>query len=191
MLNVTFSHGAGLDVHKRTVVATRIGLRGEGSESEAAEQETATFGTTTAELLALLDWLLVWEVSHVAMESTGVYWQPIDNVLEGSLTVWLVNAQHLKQVPGRKTDVGDSAPQGHPLAQVMGLGLVKPSFIPPPAQRELRELTRYRIKWVARRGMRGQPHPEGARRGQHQAGECGKRGAGQVGAGDAGGVGGW
>jgi transposase len=147
MLNVTFSHCAGLDVHKRTVVATRIRPRAEGSEGEAAEQETATFGTTTAELLGLLDWLLAWEVSHVALESTGVYWQPVYNVLEGSLTVWLVNAHHLKQVPGRKTDVGDS----EWLAQVMRLGLVKPSFIPPPAQRELRDLTRYRVKLVQER----------------------------------------
>jgi len=144
MLNVTFSHCAGLDVHKKTVVATRIRPLG---ESDEAEQETQTFGTTTAELLTLLDWLLGWEVTHVAMESTGVYWQPIYNILEGNLEVWLVNAHHLKQVPGRKTDVGDSAW----LAQVMRLGLVKPSFIPPQPQRDLRDLTRYRVKLVQER----------------------------------------
>jgi transposase len=144
MLNVTFGHCAGLDVHKKTVVATRIRPLG---ESEEAEAETQTFGTTTAELLALMDWLLAWEVTHVAMESTGVYWQPIHNILEGNLEVWLVNAHHLKQVPGRKTDVGDSAW----LAQVMRLGLVKPSFIPPQPQRDLRDLTRYRVKLVQER----------------------------------------
>jgi transposase len=132
-----------LDVHKKTVVATRL----RPADAGEVAQETATFGTTTPELLALLDWLLAWEVTHVAMESTGVYWQPLYNILAGNVEVWLVNAHHLKHVPGRKTDVKDS----EWLAQVMRLGLVKPSFIPPPAQRDLRDLTRYRVKLVQER----------------------------------------
>ena len=134
---------AGLDVHKKTVVACirRVGPDG------AVTAEVRTFGTMTAELLALADWLDAEGVRHVAMESTGVYWKPIFNLLEGRFEVILVNAQHLKQVPGRKTDVKDA----EWIAQLLQYGLLSPSFIPPPAIRELRDLTRQRTQLVRER----------------------------------------
>ena len=134
---------AGLDVHKKTVVATRMQV----NEEERLVWETKTFGTMTQDLLALLDWLAEWECTHVAMESTGDYWKPVFNVLEGTFEVYLVNAQHVKHVPGRKTDVTDS----EWLAELMLHGLLRPSFIPPKPQRALRDLTRYRTKLVQER----------------------------------------
>jgi transposase len=134
---------AGLDVHKKTVVGTRMRV----GSGERVEWETKTFGTTTPELLDLHDWLLEWSPSHVALESTADYWKPIFNILEDSLVVWLVNAQHVKQVPGRKTDAKDS----EWLAELMLHGMLKPSFIPPKPQRALRELTRYRTTLVQER----------------------------------------
>jgi transposase len=134
---------AGLDVHKKTVVATRMQV----NEEERLVWETKTFGTMTQDLLALLDWLAEWECTHVAMESTGDYWKPVFNVLEGTFEVYLVNAQHVKHVPGRKTDVTDS----EWLAELMLHGLLRPSFIPPKPQRALRDLTRYRTKVVEER----------------------------------------
>ena len=95
---------AGLDVHKKTVVACRVRIDEQGD----CEQEVRTFGTMTHELLQLVDWLLAWEVTHVALESTGEYWKPVYNLLEGNVTVLVVNAQHVKHVPGRKTDVQDA-----------------------------------------------------------------------------------
>jgi transposase len=131
---------AGLDVHKKTVVACvrRVGPDG------AVSREVRTFGTTTAELLALSDWLKVHDVGHVAMESTGVYWKPIYNLLEGDFEVMLVNAHRIKQVPGRKTDVKDA----EWIAQLLQYGLLSPSFIPPPEIRKLRDLTRQRTQIV-------------------------------------------
>jgi len=102
-MEVIYQCVSGLDVHKKLVVACRRRL----AEGGKVEKEVKTFGTTTASLLALLDWLRAWQVSHVAMESTGVYWKPIWNILEGHLELLLVNARHLKTVPGRKTDVKD------------------------------------------------------------------------------------
>ena len=100
-MEVTYPRSAGLDVHLKLVVACII---------TPAGRETRSFGTMTRDLLQLLDWLLERQVTHVAMESTGVYWKPIYNLLEGvdGLTVWVVNAQHIKAVPGRKTDVKDA-----------------------------------------------------------------------------------
>ena len=95
---------AGLDVHKKTVVACRITRSDEGNW----HSETRTFGTSTRDLLQLADWLRITGVSHVAMESTGVYWKPVFNILESQYQVLLVNAKHIKQVPGRKTDVKDA-----------------------------------------------------------------------------------
>jgi transposase len=129
---------AGLDVHKKTVTACR---------RDGKEQEVKTFGTTTPDLLKLVDWLLEWGCSHVAMESTGDYWKPIYNLLESSFEVLLVNAKHVKHVPGRKTDVGDA----QWLAELLQHGLLKASFIPPAPQRDLRDLTRYRTKKVQER----------------------------------------
>ena len=125
----------GLDVHTKTVVACLI-VNGKKS--------TRTFGTMTEELLELSDWLLEAGCPVVAMESTGVYWKPIFNVLEGVCEVTLVNAHHVKQVPGRKTDVRDC----EWLADLLRHGLLKPSFIPPAPVRDLRELTRYRASLV-------------------------------------------
>jgi transposase len=131
------SRGCGLDVHKATVVAT---IDGSG-----LTKETRTFGTTTRSLTELKEWLLINGVTHVAMESTGVYWKPVYHVLEpGGLTVWIVNAYHVKCVPGHKTDKKDS----RWLCQLLLAGLLKPSYIPPKEQRELRDLTRYRRKLV-------------------------------------------
>jgi transposase len=101
----------------------------------------------TRDLLELLDWLKQAGVSHVAMESTGVFWKPIYNILEGHLQVWLVNAQHLKKVPGRKTDVSDA----QWIAQLLQCGLLRPSFVPARPQRDLRDLTRNRVRLVQQR----------------------------------------
>ena len=130
----------GLDVLKKTVVAC---VRVPGRTS-AREQQVRTFGTTTAELLALRDWLGGYGVTHVAMESTGVYWKPIFYVLEDAFTCVLANAAQIAQVPGRKTDVKDCAW----IAQLLEHGLVRGSFVPPVPIRELRDLTRYRAALI-------------------------------------------
>ena len=142
-MEVLFTHCAGLDCHKKTVVAHRVGYDDHG----VLLRDTRSFGTTTAELLRLSDWLSVGEVTHVVLESTGVYWKPIYNLLEGSFTVWVLNAQHVKNVPGRKTDVKDA----QWLADLLRHGLVQPSFVPPQAQRDLRDLTRERTNFVRQR----------------------------------------
>jgi len=134
---------AGLDVHKATVVACVRQQRGAGK----ARQQTRTFGTTTAALLELADWLAEEGVTHVAMESTGVYWKPIWNLLEGLFEMLLVNAQHIKQVPGRKTDVKDA----EWIAQLLQHGLLRSSFVPDTPQRQLRELTRQRRQLIQTR----------------------------------------
>jgi transposase len=130
----------GLDVHKKTVVAcVRLpGARGE------RDQHVRTFATTTVELLALRDWLGAYGVTHVAMESTGVYWKPIFYVLEDAFTCVLANAAQIAQVPGRKTDVKDCIW----IAQLVEHGLVRGSFVPPAPIRELRDLTRYRAALI-------------------------------------------
>ena len=134
---------AGLDVHKKSVVACCLKLEADGSQL----QKTRTFGTTTPELLELLDWLSQWEVTTIAMESTGEYWKPVHNILEGQLEILLVNAQHVKHVPGRKTDVLDA----QWLAELLQHGLLRASFIPPRPQRDLRDLTRQRSNLVRER----------------------------------------
>lgn len=126
----------GLDVHKKTVVAC---LRKVGPDGKV-QKVTRTFGTTTADLLALVDWLTSEGCTHVAMESTGVFWKPVYNLLEGVFTTLVVNAQHIKNVPGRKTDVNDA----EWIAELLQYGLLRASFIPPQPLRELRELIRYR-----------------------------------------------
>jgi transposase len=128
---------AGLDVHKATITACiRI-----PDPAQGRAQVVHTFGTTTPALLALRDWLAAHGVTHVAMESTGVYWKPIYYLLEADIPhVLLVNPRHVAQVPGRKTDVQDCAW----IAQLLECGLLRGSFVPPPAIRELRDLTRYR-----------------------------------------------
>jgi transposase len=109
--------------------------------------QTRSFGTTTDELLRLSDWLAEGGCTHVGIESTGEYWKPVFNLLEGTFEVWLLNAQPIKAVPGRKTDVQDA----QWIAQLLRSGLVRPSFIPPQPQRELRDLIRYRTTFVRER----------------------------------------
>jgi transposase len=110
-------------------------------------QETRTFSTMTQELLALAEWLEQWGVTHVAMESTGVYWKPLFNLLEGTFAVLVVNAHHIKAVPGRKTDLRDA----EWIADLLRHGLVRGSYIPDRPQRELRELVRYRRSLIGNR----------------------------------------
>src|SRR5213593_1359812 len=133
----------GLDVHKDTVVAC-LRVPGEGVRRH---QEVRTFGTTTAELLALADWLTEHRCTHAAMESTGIYWKPVFNLLESVCEVMLVNARHIKAVPGRKTDVKDC----EWIAELLEHGLLRSSFIPPEPIRELRDLTRYRKTLIQQR----------------------------------------
>ena len=133
----------GLDVHRDTVAAC-VRVPGPGGRRA---QTVQTFGTTAANLLALRDWLEAQGVTHVAMESTGVYWRPVYYVLEEGFTCLLVNAAHLKHVPGRKTDVQDCAW----IAQVLEHGLLRGSFVPPAPIRELRDLTRYRKSVIQER----------------------------------------
>jgi len=139
-MDVVISRCAGLDVHQATVVATvRV-----PDETGGRQVVTETFGTMTADLLTLRDWLRAYGVTHVALESTGVYWKPVYYVLEDMCALLLINMQELKRVPGRKTDVKDS----EWLAQLLECGLLKASFVPPPPIRELRDLTRYRVQQV-------------------------------------------
>jgi transposase len=139
---------AGLDVHKDTVVAC-VRVPGEG---RARQAHVAEFGTTTAELLRLRDWLGAHEVTVVGMESTGVYWKPVYHLLEDAAECWLLNARHLRNVPGRKTDVADAGW----IAQLVEHGLVRPSFVPPKPIRELRDLTRYRKAQIQERAREAQ-----------------------------------
>ncbi len=142
-MEVVHTHCAGLDVHKKTVVASVIVTDGQ----EGLRKETRTFGTMTIDLLGLSDWLTGYSVTHVAMESTGEYWKPVFNILENNFEVLLVNAQHVKAVPGHKADVKDS----EWIADLLRHGLLNASFVPPVGQRELRELTRSRSTFVRER----------------------------------------
>jgi transposase len=144
-MQVLYERCAGLDVHKKTLVVCLMLTALTGQVSK----QVRTFATTTAGLLALADWLASHEVTHVAIESTGVYWRPVFNILEARCTVILVNAQHIKAVPGRKTDVRDS----EWLADLLRHGLLKASFIPPQPIRDLRDLVRYRKTLVYERSQ--------------------------------------
>jgi len=139
-MDILYPCCAGLDVHKDTVVVCvrRVDAKGK------MRQQTRTFGAMTGQLLELADWLAQEGVTHAAMESTGVYWKPIWNVLEDQFHILLVNAQHIKQVPGRKTDVKDA----EWIAQLLQHGLLRGSFVPAPPQRALRELTRQRRQLI-------------------------------------------
>jgi transposase len=139
-MDIVYTHCCGLDVHKKTVVACLLTPAAPGHPAK----EVRTFGTTTPELLALADWLTAAGCTHVVMESTGVYWKPIYNLLEGQFELLVVNAQHVKAVPGRKTDVKDA----EWLADLLRHGLLRASFVPAAPQRELRDLTRYRTSLV-------------------------------------------
>jgi transposase len=142
-MDVVHARCCGLDVHKRTVVACLLTSASGGEPSK----EVRTFGAMTDDLLRLADWLTSVGCTHVAMESTGVYWKPVYNLLEGAVEVLVVNARHIKAVPGRKTDVKDC----EWIAELLRHGLLHPSFIPDRPQRELRELTRYRTSLIQER----------------------------------------
>lgn len=141
-MEVIYARCAGLDVHKQTVVASvRI------AEGGTLRQEVQTFPTTTSGLLALADWLESFGVRQVGMEATGVYWKPVWHILEGHFELVLANAAHVKNVPGRKTDVNDAMW----LADLLAHGLIRPSFVPPVPVQELRSLTRTRKQFVRER----------------------------------------
>ena len=143
-MNEVVEFCAGADVHRDTVVVT---VRRPGRGRSRVSQ-TRTFPTTTAGLIGCGDWLVSEHVTRIGMESTGVYWKPVFYLLEDRLAeVWVLNAQHLKNVPGRKTDVADSAW----IAQLVEHGLVRPSFVPPAPVRELRDFTRHRRVLVEER----------------------------------------
>jgi transposase len=142
-METIFERVGALDVHKAQVTACVRVPDGAGRR----EPHLAEFATTVAGLLALADWLAAFAVTHVAMEATGVYWQPVWQILEDDFELMLVNAQHVKNVPGRKTDVSDA----QWLCQLMEAGLLRSSFVPPKPQRRLRALTRYRKTQIAER----------------------------------------
>ncbi|HGG8188066.1 TPA: IS110 family transposase, partial [Neisseria meningitidis] len=138
-MQVVYPHCCGLDVHKKTVTACAITPKG---------KEIRTFSTMTDDLIQMADWIKSHHCTHVAMESTGVYWKPIFNLLElEELHIMVVNAQHIKAVPGRKTDVKDA----EWIADLLRHGLLQGSFIPKREQRELRELVRYRRSLIDER----------------------------------------
>src|SRR5436305_11212749 len=143
LMDTLFPRCAGIDVHKANVVVCVRLCDRPGKASE----EVRTFPTMTRDLLALSDWRAERGVTHVAMESTGVYWKPVFNILEGRVAVILVNAEHIKKVPGRKTDVKDC----QWIAQLLQHGLLKASFVPPLPIRELRDLTRQRTQLIQER----------------------------------------
>jgi transposase len=135
-MEILIDRGCGLDVHKESVVAA--------IEGKGIKKETKTYSTMTNDLFKMKKWLKEQGVTHVAMESTGSYWKPIFNILEDTFVVFLVNPRHIKNVPGRKTDVKDS----EWICKLLMRGLLSPSFIPPLPIRQLRDLTRYRKKLV-------------------------------------------
>jgi transposase len=142
-MDLVYPRCAGIDVHKRTAVATIGWVDAQGRR----QRKTRTFGTLTAEIEQLAAWLVEHEVTHVAMESTGVYWKPVFNLLEPHVEVVLANAAHVKAVPGRKTDVRDS----EWLLDLMQHGLIRGGFIPEAPIRALRDLTRYRTSVIEER----------------------------------------
>jgi transposase len=143
-MDIIFRRVAGLDVHKKNIVACVRFVNSQGK----LEQTVRTFGTMTSDLLRLLDWLTECRVTHVAMESTGVFWKPVWNIMDGHFEqLLLVNPRELKQVPGRKSDVKDS----QWIAELLQHGLLRASFVPPRPLRELRDLTRHRAQLQSER----------------------------------------
>ena len=135
-MRIVYPRCCGLDVHKKSISACLL----TPSDQGGTQQEVRRFGTMTRDLLELSDWLASNQVTHVAMESTGVYWKPVWNIFEGIFTVLLVNAQHVKAVPGRKTDAKDC----QWIADLLQHGLLRGSFVPPSPIRQLRDFTRTR-----------------------------------------------
>lgn len=154
-MNVLYPRCAGLDVHKDSVVA-RIRC-----VSQPLHDEVKSFATTTSALLELNDWLSSYGITHVAMEATGVYWKPVWHLLESDFELVLANAQHIRNVPGRKTDVNDATW----IADLLAHGLIRSSFVPPPEIQELRDLTRTRkqlVREIAQHNLRIQKTLEDA-----------------------------
>src|SRR6266851_8212430 len=147
-MEVIVERCAGLDVHKDLVVAC-VRLPGPDGERVSVFAEFSAF---TVDLLALRDWLSAHGVTRVGMEATGVFWKPVFYVLEAEFECWLLNARHMRNVPGRKTDMADA----EWICRLMEHGLVRPSFVPPPAIRELRDLTRYRKTRIEERTREAQ-----------------------------------
>ncbi|MDB8756273.1 MULTISPECIES: IS110 family transposase [unclassified Ruminococcus] len=156
-MDIIYDKCCGIDVHKKLIVACfRCGKK----------QDVRNFGTTTRELLELADWLKEGGCEMVAMESTASYWKPLYNILESSdLNAMMVNARHMKAVPGRKTDVKDA----EWIADLLQHGLLQPSYIPDKDQRELRELVSYRKRSRRRAYQRVKPPAENVGRSKHQA----------------------
>jgi transposase len=144
-MDVLYPRSAGLDVHQKTVVAC-VRIHGNAGR---AKTETRTFSTHTAALIELSHWLTEHECTHVAMEATGVYWKPVWHILEGNFELILANAKHVRNVPGRKSDVNDAAW----LADLLAHGLIRSSFVPPQPIQELRDLTRTRKQLVRQRAQ--------------------------------------
>jgi transposase len=166
-MDVVHARCCGIDIHKKSAVACLIVPGPDGQPSKTVR----TFGTMTDDLLALADWLAAEGVSHVALEATGVYWKPVWNLLEASFALILANPQHIKAVPGRKTDGKDA----EWIADLLRHGLLRGSFVPDRPQRELRELTRYRTALVRERTReinRVQKTLEGR---QREVGRCGQQ----------------
>ncbi len=151
-MEILYTNCAGLDVHKQTVKVCLLTRTSDGQP----HKEFRTYLTTTQELLQLGDWLKEQGCTHVAFEATGVYWKPVFNLLEGSFELLVVNAHHIKAVPGRKTDVKDA----EWIADLLQHGLLKSSFIPSGPQRELRDLTRYRVRLTEEKAREPPPSPE-------------------------------
>lgn len=135
-MEVLYKRCCGLDIHKKSIYACVV-----IKEAGKREKHLARFGTMTADIMQLAEWLRGWGVEQVGMESTGVYWKPIWNLLEEEFDLELINAEHIKKVPGRKTDVKDS----EWIAELLQHGLVRGSYVPVQPQRDLRELTRMRV----------------------------------------------
>lgn len=139
-MDVLLTNVAGMDVHQKEIVVCVLS----GAEEGSLQKEINTFSTLTKSLYELLEWLEERQVTHIAMESTGIYWKPVYNILEGYFDITLANAQRIKNVPGRKTDVSDS----EWIAKLLRHGLIEKSFVPSQDLRELRDLTRLRKKWI-------------------------------------------
>jgi transposase len=139
-LDVLLTHCAGMDVHQKEIVVFAL----TGMEDGSLQKEINTFSTLTKSLYELLEWLEERQITHIAMESTGIYWKPVFNILEGYFDITIANAQRIKNVPGRKTDVSDA----EWIAKLLRHGLIEKSFVPSQDLRELRDLTRLRKKWI-------------------------------------------
>jgi transposase len=139
-MDILLTHCAGMDVHQKEIVVGAL----TGASDEVIQKETKTFSTLTKSLFELLKWLEEKEITHIAMESTGIYWKPVYNILEGYFDITVANAQRIKNVPGRKTDVSDA----EWIAKLHRHGLIEKSFVPSEDLRQLRDLTRLRKKWI-------------------------------------------